>query len=188
VKLSPTAIPDALVVDVVRHEDERGFFARTWCREEFAAAGLPDVLAQCSVSWNEHRHTLRGMHWQAEPYGESKLVRCTRGALTDVIVDLRPESPTHLRHVMVDLDEDNRRAIFIPKGVAHGFLTRADRTEVLYYMDVPHCPEAARGARWDDPAFAIDWPVAPAVISERDRRFADFRPPAPTSGARHGPG
>jgi dTDP-4-dehydrorhamnose 3,5-epimerase len=182
VRFSPTPIPGALIVDVVRYEDERGFFARTWCGAEFAAAGLPDVLAQCSVSWNEHRHTLRGMHWQAEPYGEGKLVRCTRGAVADVIVDVRPESPAYLEHVVVGLDEDSRRAVFIPKGVAHGFLTLVDGTEVLYGMDVPYCPEAARGARWDDPVFAIDWPAPPAVISERDRTYADFAPPAPVLG------
>jgi dTDP-4-dehydrorhamnose 3,5-epimerase len=170
----PTAVAGALCVDLDRHVDARGFFARTWCATEFAEAGLPEGLVQCSVSWNERRHTLRGMHWQAEPHGESKLVRCTRGAILDVIVDLREDSPTYLEHVGVQLDQENRRALFIPRGVAHGFLTLASGTEVFYQMDAPHVPEAARGARWDDPALGIAWPVAPAVISERDRTFPDL--------------
>jgi dTDP-4-dehydrorhamnose 3,5-epimerase len=173
---APTAIGGAVLVDLARHVDERGFFARSWCADEFAAAGLADRLVQCSVSWNEHRHTLRGMHWQAEPHGEGKLVRCTRGAILDVIVDVRPASPTYLQHVAVDLDEENRRALFIPPGVAHGFLTLVDETEVFYQMDTAYVADAARGARWDDPAFAISWPAAPAVISERDRSYPDFLP------------
>ena len=120
---SPTAIAGAVVVDLERHVDDRGFFARTWCADEFRAAGLPAELAQCSVSWNEHRHTLRGMHWQAAPHGEGKLVRCTRGAIHDVVVDLRPGSPSYLATVGMRLDEDNRRALFVPPDVAHGFLT-----------------------------------------------------------------
>src|SRR5207249_4030180 len=140
--------------------------ARTWCADEFAGAGLPEQFVQSSVSWNEHRHTLRGMHWQAEPHAEGKLVRCTRGAVLDVTVDLRPDSPTYLRHVAVRLDEDNRRSLFLAPGLAHGFLTLEPRTEVLYQMDIRYVPEAARGARWDDPAFAIEWPALPEVISE----------------------
>jgi dTDP-4-dehydrorhamnose 3,5-epimerase len=116
------------------------------------------------------------MHWQAAPHGEGKLVRCTRGAIVDVAVDLRPDSPTHLEHVIVQLDEENRRALFIPPGAAHGFLTLADRTEVLYQMDTAYVPDAARGARWDDPSFAIAWPASPAVMSERDRSYPDYIP------------
>jgi dTDP-4-dehydrorhamnose 3,5-epimerase len=157
-----------------RHEDDRGFFARTWCAREFAAAGLPATLAQCSVSWNKHKSTLRGMHWEDPAQGESKLVRCTRGSIFDVVVDLRPESPSYLEHVAFLLGADNHHALFIPPGLAHGFLTMADGTEVLYQMDTFYAPEAERGARWDDPTFGIDWPAAPAVISERDRSFADF--------------
>jgi dTDP-4-dehydrorhamnose 3,5-epimerase len=172
----PTAIPGAVIVDLERHVDERGFFARVWCEREFRAAGLPATLAQCSVSWNEHEYTLRGMHWQDEPYGEGKLVRCCRGALLDVIVDVRPESPTFLRYAAVRLDDANRRALFVPSGVAHGFLTLLNGTEVLYQMDTAYVPDAARGARWDDPAFAISWPARPAIISERDRTYPDFFP------------
>jgi dTDP-4-dehydrorhamnose 3,5-epimerase len=174
VKFEPAPLAGAVVVDVERQVDERGFFARTWCAEEFAAAGLPDFVAQSSVSWNEHVHTLRGMHLQDAPYGEGKLVRCTRGAVFDVIVDVRPESATYLAHFSVRLDEDNRRSLFVPPGVAHGFLTLTERTEVLYQMDVPYVADAARGFRWDDPLFAIAWPATPAVVSERDRSYSDF--------------
>lgn len=170
----PTAIPGAVVVDAERHEDERGFFGRTWCTREFAAAGLASSLVQCSLSWNARKHTLRGMHWQAAPYEEAKLVRCTRGAILDVVVDLRPGSPAFLRHVAVRLDQENRRALLVPPGAAHGFLTLEDDTEVFYQMSEFHVPEAARGARWDDPAFGIPWPAAPAVISDRDRSYPDL--------------
>jgi dTDP-4-dehydrorhamnose 3,5-epimerase len=181
----PTSIGGAVLVDVDRHVDERGFFARTWCAHEFASAGLPDTLVQCSVSWNEHRHTLRGLHWQAAPHGEGKLVRCTRGAIFDVVVDIRANSPTYLEYLAVDLDQDNRRALFIPPGVAHGFLTLVDGTEIFYQMDTAHVPDAARGARWDDPAFGISWVATPAVISERDRSYPDFAPErAPLGGSR----
>jgi dTDP-4-dehydrorhamnose 3,5-epimerase len=174
VRFAPTPLAGAVVVELDRHVDERGFFARTWCAEEFAGAGLPDRFVQSSVSWNERRHTLRGMHWQAAPFAEGKLVRCTRGAILDLVVDLRPESASYLSHVAVQLDDENRRALFIPPGVAHGFLTLVDRTEVLYQMDMAHVPEAARGARWDDPLFGIVWPAAPSVISERDRSYPDL--------------
>jgi dTDP-4-dehydrorhamnose 3,5-epimerase len=170
----PTALPGVVVVSPDRHPDARGFFARTWCAREFAAAGLSPTLAQISVSWNDRKHTLRGMHWEAAPERESKLVRCTRGAIFDVVVDLRPESATYLHHLGIHLDADGHRAVFIPPGLAHGFLTLADGTEVLYQMDSFYAPGAERGARWDDPAFAIDWPTPPKVISERDLSFPDF--------------
>jgi dTDP-4-dehydrorhamnose 3,5-epimerase len=170
----PGDLPGIVIISPERHADERGFFARTWCAQEFAAAGLPSVSAQCSVSWNERKHTLRGMHWEAAPQRESKLVRCTRGAIFDVIVDLRPESPTYLAHIGLRLSADDHRAVFIPPGMGHGFLTLTDGTEVLYQMDSFYAPLAERGARWDDPAFGIDWPAPPAVISERDRTFPDF--------------
>jgi dTDP-4-dehydrorhamnose 3,5-epimerase len=176
VRFLPTAVAGAVVVALERHADERGFFARTWCVDEFVAAGLPDRFVQSSVSWNEHTHTLRGMHWQAEPHGEGKLVRCTRGAILDVAVDVRPDSPTYLQHVAIRLDEENRRGLFLAPGLAHGFLTLAPGTEVLYQMDTRYVPEAARGARWDDPAFAIQWPAAPQVISERDGSYPDLVP------------
>jgi dTDP-4-dehydrorhamnose 3,5-epimerase len=165
-----------IIVSPERHVDRRGFFARTWCAREFTEAGLPSTFLQSSVSWNERKHTLRGMHWEDLPQRESKLVRCTSGAIFDVVVDIRPESPTYLSHVGIHLDSENHRAIFIPPGMAHGFLTLADRTEVLYQMDSFYAPGAERGARWNDPAFGIDWPAEPADISERDARFPDFAP------------
>jgi dTDP-4-dehydrorhamnose 3,5-epimerase len=173
-RLRPTAIPGAVVVEPERREDERGFFARTVCAREFEAAGLPALFVQSSISWNPRKHTLRGMHWQAAPHGEVKLVRCTRGAILDVIVDLRRGSEAYLRHVCVELTDENRLALVVPKGVAHGFLTLADRTELLYQMTEYHVPEAQRGARWDDPAFAISWPARPAVVSQRDGSYPDY--------------
>jgi dTDP-4-dehydrorhamnose 3,5-epimerase len=170
----PGGLLGVVVVSPDRHTDDRGFFARTWCAREFEAAGLPSALAQCSVSWNQHRYTMRGMHWAAFPQRESKLVRCTRGAIFDVVIDLRPASPSYLNHIGLSLTADDHRAVFIPPGMAHGFLTLSEGTEVLYQMDNFYAPEAERGARWDDPAFGIEWPAVPIVISERDRRFPDF--------------
>jgi dTDP-4-dehydrorhamnose 3,5-epimerase len=170
----PGGLQGVVIVSPDRHTDGRGFFARTWCAREFAAAGLPSTLAQSSVSWNERQYTLRGMHWAALPQRESKLVRATRGAIFDVAVDLRPDSSTYLEHFGIRLEADDHRALYIPPGLAHGFLTLTDSTEVLYQMDSFYAPEAERGARWDDPAFRIDWPATPAVISERDRSFPDF--------------
>ena len=175
-KFTSTGVAGVRLVEVEPQADARGFFARTWCAREFEMAGLPDSLAQCSVSWNARRHTLRGMHWQAAPYEETKLVRCTRGALLDVTVDLRRGSPTYLHHVAVELDEENRRALIIPPGCAHGFLTLRDGTEVLYAMNEFYAPEAARGVRWNDPSFGIRWPAPPEVISEQDCRYPDFKP------------
>jgi dTDP-4-dehydrorhamnose 3,5-epimerase len=171
---TPTGIPGAVVVDLERHADDRGFFARSFCAREFAAAGLAGAFVQCNVSWNARRHTLRGMHWQAPPHEEAKLVRVTRGALLDVIVDLRRGTPSYLRAEQVRLDAQGRRALHIPPGVAHGFLTLEDDTEVLYQMSAYHEPAAARGARWDDPAFGLSWPAPPAVISDRDRGWPAY--------------
>jgi dTDP-4-dehydrorhamnose 3,5-epimerase len=154
--------------------DERGFFARTFCAETFVTHGLEPTAAQCSVSWNRARGTLRGMHWQTAPHGEAKLVRCTRGAIHDVIVDLRRDSPTFLRAHGVLLDAASRRALYVPRGFAHGFITLEDDTEVLYQMSAVQVPQAARGARWNDPAFGIRWPLTPAVMSARDRDYPDF--------------
>lgn len=171
-----TDLPGAWVVEVERHEDERGFFARTWCEAEFRDRGLDPKLVQCNVSWNRRRHTLRGMHYQAAPHEEAKLVRCTRGAIHDVVVDLRPDSPTYRRWVGVDLTAENRAALFVPAGLAHGFLSLTEDTEVLYQMSEVYHPESARGVRWNDPAFGIEWPVEPAVISDRDAAYPDFTP------------
>jgi dTDP-4-dehydrorhamnose 3,5-epimerase len=172
--LHETPLQGAFVVQPEPVRDERGLFARTFDREAFAARGLACGVEQSSVSFNLRAGTLRGMHYQAEPDGEEKLVRCVRGAIHDVIVDLRPQSPTFRGWFGVDLDEDNRQALYIPKGMAHGFLTLSDGAEVLYQISTPYVPEAGRGVRYDDPAFAIDWPGAPSVISERDRTYPDF--------------
>ncbi len=154
--------------------DERGLFARTWCREEFETAGLNSHLTQCSISYNVRKGTLRGMHYQSAPYAESKLVRCTRGAIYDVALDLRADSPTFREWIGVNLTADNREMIFIPEGCAHGFLTLEDNSEVCYQISEFYRPEAARGVRWDDPAFGIVWPAKPQLLSDRDRNYPDF--------------
>ena len=175
----PTALEGAVILESERLPDERGFFARTWCAEEAEAHGLNPRVMQCSVSYNTKTGTLRGMHFQAPPHEEAKLVRCTRGAIYDVIIDLRPGSSTFTRHIAVALSEDNGRGIYIPEGFAHGFQTLEDDTEVLYQMSAFYVPSHARGVRWDDPAFGIAWPPAERVITERDRSYPDFtgRPP-----------
>jgi len=154
--------------------DERGFFARTWCQKEFESNGLNSRLVQCSLSFNLRKGTLRGMHYQEEPNAEAKLVRCTKGAIYDVVLDLRPPSPTYRGWVAVELTCANRSMVFVPEGCAHGFLTLEDETEVFYQMSEFYKPESARGVRWDDPAFQIAWPSAVDVISDRDRTYPDF--------------
>jgi dTDP-4-dehydrorhamnose 3,5-epimerase len=161
----------AYLVDMQRHGDERGFFARAYCTEEFAAAGLEPQLRQCSVSYNARRGTLRGMHFQAPPHAEHKLVRCTAGAVFDVIVDLRESSPTYRRWLGMELSAENRRSVFIPPGFAHGFVSLADDAEVYYMISVAHAPEFSRGVRWNDPSIGIEWPLSPAVISSRDAAY-----------------
>jgi dTDP-4-dehydrorhamnose 3,5-epimerase len=168
----------AFRIEPQRFEDERGFFARAWCQREFAARGLNTTIAQCSISFNQRRGTLRGLHYQEAPCHEDKLVRCTRGALFDVLLDLRPGSPTFGRHVAEVLTPDNGYLLYVPKGFAHGFITLEDYTEVAYQISEFHCPEHARGVRWNDPAFGIAWPLEVTVISERDRNYPDFDPPS----------
>lgn len=173
-----TKLSGAFVVEVEKLEDERGFFGRTWCRKEFEAHGLNPRLVQCSISFNTRRHTLRGMHYQSAPYREAKLVRCTSGSLYDVIVDLRPESPTRMEYFGVVLESrEKRNMIYVPEGLAHGFLTLEENTEVFYQMSEFYAPGAARGFRWNDPSFRIEWPEAPRVISDRDREYPDFTTP-----------
>ena len=166
-----TRLAGAYLIDPERIEDERGFFARTWCRDEFERQGLNPRLVQCNVSYNHRRGTLRGMHYQAKPHEEAKLVRCTRGAIYDVIVDLRPDSPTYRQWVAVELTAENRRMLYIPEGFAHGFQTLADETEVFYQMSESYHPQSARGVRYDDPALGIAWPLEVAIISEKDRGY-----------------
>jgi dTDP-4-dehydrorhamnose 3,5-epimerase len=165
----------AVRVRVERHVDERGFFARSFCAREFRAHGLPTDFVQSSVSWNHRRATVRGLHFQWPPSQEGKLVRCLRGAIFDVLLDLRPGQGSFLEHCAVELNQDNRDAVFIPAGLAHGFQTLSDDVEVLYQMSDFHAPELAAGVRWNDPAFAIPWPVtADVVIAPRDAGYADF--------------
>jgi len=168
-------VDGAMRISLERHADERGFFARTFCAQEFGAAGIPANLVQASVSYNAQRATVRGMHFQWPPSEEGKLVRCVKGSLYDVLLDLRPESPTYLRHAAIRLDDDNRDAVYIPYGIAHGFQTLAEETEVLYQMTDLYVPELASGVRWNDPAFGIVWPIADGiVISQRDAHYPDF--------------
>ena len=175
-KFTGCTLSDAFLVDLVPEKDERGFFARTFCDEEFAARGLAEHMCQSSVSYNAHARTLRGLHWQAAPHEEEKLVRCTAGAIFDVIVDLRPRSPTYRGWYAVILSAANRRALYVPKGCAHGFLTLSEASEVLYMISVAYAPGFGRGLRWDDPAIGIAWPYAPAVISARDAALPQLGP------------
>ena len=170
-----TGLTGAFVVDLAPIQDERGFFARSWCRREFEAHGLNPRVVQCNVSFNRSKGTLRGMHYQIAPHEEAKLVRCTQGAIHDVVVDLRPRSGTYLKSFGTVLSSDNRRAMYVPEGFAHGFLTLSDQSEVFYQMSEFYAPEAARGIRWNDPALGIEWPGPVLVISERDRSYPDFR-------------
>ena len=169
-----TPIPGLFVIELQRNGDERGFLARTYCEREFGDRGLHAHFPQCSISYNARAGTLRGMHWQAAPHGEVKLVRCTAGAIWDAVVDLRP-GPTRLSWFGVELSAEARNQIYIPAGFAHGFITLTSDAEVFYQMGANHVPEATRGLRWDDPRVGIRWPAAPSVISERDRNHADFR-------------
>lgn len=170
-----TKLPGVYIIEVEKREDERGFFARTFCPQEFEAHGLNPRVAQCSISFNKKKGTLRGMHYQVAPFAETKLVRCTSGAIYDVAVDLRPDSLTHKQWVAVELTEDNRRAIYIPPGCAHGFQTLVDDTEVYYQISELYHPEASTGVRWDDPAFGVEWPILQGpILSERDRSYADY--------------
>jgi dTDP-4-dehydrorhamnose 3,5-epimerase len=168
-------LPGAYLIELDRIEDERGFFARTFCRDEFAEHGLETEVVQANTAFNRRRGTLRGLHFQAAPHAESKLVRCTRGAVYDVIVDLRPGSPTHTRWVGVELTAQNDAMLYVPKGFAHGYQTLVDETETSYLMSEYHEPSAASGVRWDDPAFGIEWPEAgERVMNDRDRSWPDY--------------
>ena len=166
-----TKLSGAFIVEPQRILDDRGFFARTWTAEEFDERGLNPRIAQCSVSYNAKRATVRGMHYQIDPHTEAKLVRCTRGAIYDVAVDLRADSPTYLHWMAIELTADNGRMFYIPEGLAHGYQTLHDETEVFYQISAKYHPQAARGIRWDDPAIGIEWPLPVSVISERDRNL-----------------
>lgn len=175
-KFSETKLRGAFAVDIEPIGDERGFFARGWCRKEFEALGMTTQVAQTNMSHNVEKGTLRGMHWQTDPHRESKYVRCVRGAILDVIVDLRPDSPTFMQWVGVELTAENRRTLFVPEHFAHGFQTLEDDTEVHYQVSEFYAPEAERGARYDDPGFGIVWPLPVSAISDKDRQWPDFVP------------
>lgn len=174
-KFTETKVKSAFIIELEKFEDERGFFARTWDPEEFKAKGLNPKLVQCSVSLNKKKGTLRGMHYQAAPHEEAKVVRCNMGAIHDVILDLRPQSPSFKQWVSVELSAENRKELYIPEGVAHGFQTLTDNAEVSYFISEFHHPESARGIRWDDPAFKIQWPLPVSVISAKDSAYPGWK-------------
>jgi dTDP-4-dehydrorhamnose 3,5-epimerase len=171
---TPLKLKGAFLVELEEREDERGFFARSWCAEEFRAHGLNPVIAQCNVSFNRRKGTLRGMHFCASPFEEARLVRCTAGSLYDVIIDLRPGSPTYRQHAGEVLTAENRLSMYVPEGFAHGFQTLQDNTEVFYQMSRAYSAEHARGVRYNDPAFGIQWMADVSVIIDRDRDYPDF--------------
>ena len=170
-----TKLKGAYIIEIEPVEDERGFFARSFCVKEFKEYGLNPNIAQCNISYNEKKGTLRGMHYQVAPHEEVKLVRCTMGAIYDVIIDLRPDSSTFKQWIAVELTQENRRLLYVPEGFAHGFQTLEDRTEVLYQISEFHHPEWARGVRWNDPTFGIFWPVNVEIISVGDQQYPDFK-------------
>jgi dTDP-4-dehydrorhamnose 3,5-epimerase len=175
-KFIETELKGAFLIDPELLEDERGFFARTWCRKEFEQHGINSDWVQCSISYNKCKGTLRGMHYQVAPYAEAKLVRCTMGAIYDVIIDLRPDSKTCRQWIPAELSAENRKMIYIPQGFAHGFQTLVDNTEVFYQMSEFYAPEYARAVRWNDPQFKILWPGSDRTMSEKDQKIEDFDP------------
>lgn len=180
-----TDLAGAFIIDLEQLEDERGFFARAWCQSEFSEHGLQTRVVQCNLSYNRRRGTLRGMHFQVAPSEEAKLIRCTRGAFYDVIIDIRPHSPTYMKWVGVELTADNRRMLYVPEGFAHGYQTLQDDTEAFYQVSEFYTPEAERGIRWNDPRFGIQWPpVGERIISEKDANWQDF---SLSRGGRGGP-
>ena len=170
-KFTPVSIEGAFIVELEPLGDDRGFFARSFCQEEFHQQGIDPLVAQCNISFNQQRGTLRGLHYQVKPHEEAKLVRCTQGAIWDVIVDLRENSPTRYRWFAAELTAENRRALYVPRGLAHGFQTLTDNSEVFYQMSEFYHPESARGMRWNDPVIGITWPVDNPVLSPRDKSY-----------------
>ena len=169
-----TPLKGAYIVETEIVKDDRGFFARAWCKNEFEQNGLNANLVQCNMSFNEKIGTLRGMHYQEEPYGEIKLVRCIKGAIYDVIIDIRKDSSTYKQWFSVELNYDNRKMLYVPEGFAHGFQTLEDNTEVFYQMSEFYYQDLAKGYRWDDKAFNINWPIEKKIISDKDKNYGDF--------------
>jgi dTDP-4-dehydrorhamnose 3,5-epimerase len=174
-KTTPLPLSEALVIDIEKKEDERGFFARTWCAQEFRKIGLNTNLVQQNMSYNKSRGTLRGMHFQTSPHAETKVIRCTRGSLYDVIIDLRPTSPTYTQWFGTTLSQDNYQMLYVPEGFAHGFITLEDDTEASYLVTAAYNPDADSGVRYNDPAFNIIWPIPVTKVSEKDAHFSDFQ-------------
>ena len=170
-----TKLKGAFVIDLEPIQDERGFFARTWCRKEFEAYGLNPDLVQCNISFNKRKGTLRGMHYQVAPYEEAKLVRCTLGSIYDVIIDIRKESKTYMQWFACELTVENKKMLYVPEGVAHGFQTLADNTEVFYQMSEFYQPKYSKGIRWDDPVLDIKWPSGEKIISKNDNNYEDLK-------------
>ena len=173
-KFTETKLKGAFVVEIEKLTDDRGFLARSWCEKEFEAQGLTARVVQANVSFNRKKATLRGMHYQIDPYQESKLIRCTRGAIYDVIIDLRPASPTYKQWTGVELTADNYRLFFVPEDFAHGFITLMDNTEITYQVSQFYTPGSEKGIRFNDPTFNIQWPLEVSVISDKDRTWPDF--------------
>jgi dTDP-4-dehydrorhamnose 3,5-epimerase len=172
-----TGIQGAWWLELEEIRDERGFFARSYCGEEFEEHGMNPVIAQCNLSGNLTKHTLRGMHAQTHPHEEAKTVRCIRGSVWDVCLDLRPDSPSYMKHFGVELSAENRRALYLPEGTYHGFITLRDDSELFYQISHVYVPKVAVGVRWDDPRLAIEWPAQPAVMNPRDRDYPDYQAP-----------
>jgi dTDP-4-dehydrorhamnose 3,5-epimerase len=169
-----TKLGGSYIISLDKIEDERGFFARSFCVSEFQDRGLNATIKQCNISFNKKKYTLRGMHFQIKPYEETKIVRCTSGAIYDVIIDLRKDSATYKQYFAIELNSNNRDMLYIPEGIAHGFITLADNTEVVYQMSGYYSPEHASGVRWDDSAFEIKWPCMPKVISDKDSNYTNW--------------
>lgn len=169
--IQTTPLPGSALIELQKLEDDRGFFARAFSRQDFADAGLEPTIENCNISFNRCRGTLRGFHYQLQPHAEAKTIRCTRGAIYDVIIDLRPDSPTYLQHFGAELSADNRLAMHVPKNFAHAYLTLTDDTETMYQVSAAYTPSVERGLRWDDPALNIDWPAAIEVVSAKDSRW-----------------
>ncbi len=174
VRFTETILNGAFVVELEPKTDERGFFARSWCHEEFRSRGLNPSVAQCNISYNKRKGTLRGMHYQEAPYQEAKLVRCCSGVILDVIVDLRRSSSSYCQWFAVELTAGNRKMLYVPEGFAHGYQALADDTQVFYQVSEAYNPKYERGVRWDDPVLGIDWPIQDPILSQRDRSFPDY--------------
>jgi len=171
-----TILKGAFIVEPEKIQDDRGFFARAWCKKEFEAHGLNSSWTQNNISFNLRKYILRGMHYQGSPFEEAKLVRCTRGAIFDVMIDLRPDSPTFLKWIGVELNLNNFKMLYIPENFAHGYLTLTDNTEVYYQVSTPYSPDHERGLRWNDPTFGINWPIdGYPLISDKDKNWPDFK-------------